>query len=135
MTGAAEPFDKIWADKPDEELFQAVAHRDEYETRAIEAIEREIAKRNLNSSQIEDLRLTASKGKEDENAKAQMPLQWPFRILILIAPFPFGMGALFIGGYYGSRGYTRRYREVWKWVAYGFIFWLAIFLLRILHLL
>ncbi|MGA2966543.1 MAG: hypothetical protein ABSD64_10040 [Terriglobales bacterium] len=135
MTGSPDTFDKIWADKSDEELFHALAHRDEYEKLAIEELEREIAKRNLDNRQIEDLELVASKEKDDDNAKAHIPLQWPFRILLLIAPFPLGFSGLFIGAYYGSRGYARRYREVWKWMAFGFIFWLTIFLLRVLHLL
>ena len=40
--GDASSFDKIWAEKADEELFDALAHRDQYKLEAIEAVQRQI---------------------------------------------------------------------------------------------
>jgi len=128
--GRPSGFDDAWAGKPDEQLFHALAHRDEYEPQAIEAVEREIARRNLDSRRISELEVSAAKEKQDQNVKAQMPLQWPFRILMLILAF--GILQIMVGEYYRNRGYARRSREVWRWMLYGLLFWLAILLLEVL---
>ena len=101
-----------------------------FRSQAIEAVEREIARRNLDSRRISELEVSAAKEKQDENVKAQMPLQLPFRILMLILAF--GILQIMVGEYYRNRGYARRSREVWRWMLYGLLFWLAILLLEVL---
>ena len=123
-------YDKIWAEKADEQLFHALAHMDHYEPEAIEAIKREIARRHLDKQPVSELEATAAKTKAEETAKAELPLQWPMRILMLLLAF--GIAQIIVGEYYRNRGYTRRCREVWRWMVYGLLFWFAIVILRVL---
>jgi len=117
-------YDEIWAAKTDEELFQALAHAGDYAPAAIEAVQREIARRHLDVQQISELESAAAKTKAEETAKAELPLRWPMRILMFLLSF--GIAQIILMEYYGSRGYTRRSREVWRWMAYGLLFWLAL---------
>lgn len=123
-------FDKIWAEKADEQLFHVLAHRDEYEPATIEAVQREIARRNLDTKRVSELEATAAKTKGEEAAKAELHLQWPMRILMLLLSF--GIPQIILGEYYRNTGYTRRSREVWRWMGFGLLFWFAIVILRVL---
>lgn len=87
--GDASSFDEIWAEKTDEQLFDALAHRDQYKQEAIEAIQRQIAKRNLDSQRITEFEAEIANRKEVDSFRAQMPLQWPLRILMLFLSLEF----------------------------------------------
>ncbi len=126
-------FDKLWGTKPDEDLVDALAHRDEYEPEAIEAAQRELARRQLDAGRISELGATAARTKVEEGEKAASPLRWRWRILMLLLSF--GIPQIILGEYYRNNGYTRRLREVWIWMAYGLLFWLMVSLLMILSLL
>jgi hypothetical protein len=121
-------FDEIWRQKTDEQLFEALAHKDDYDPESIESVRREIAGRNLDSQRITELETQTQKALEDEGTIAQIPLQWPLRILSFLLSF--GIYQIIVGEYYRNKGYKRKYQEIWKWMAYGFVFWLEIFVLR-----
>ena len=123
-------IDKLWAEKPDEDLFHALAHQDEYRPEAIEAVQREIARRNLDVQRTSELEATADIAKLEEAEKAELSLQWPLRILMLL--FPLGIPQIILGEYYKHNGYTRKSREVWRWMAYGLLFGFVLIVIRIL---
>ena len=121
-------FEELWSKKSNEELFYALKHSDDYEQTSIEVIQNEIKKRNLDTEQTLELEASANNLKQTENLKAEQPLQWPLRILMLVLSF--GILQLILGEYYRNRGYTRKYREVWRWMLYGILFWLAVSILK-----
>ena len=123
-------IDKLWAEKPDEDLFHALAHRDEYKPEAIEAVQREIARRNLDVQQISELEAIADVTKSEEAEKAEQSLQWPLRILMLL--FPLGIPQIILGEHYKHNGYTRKSREVWRWMAYGLLLGFVLIVIRLL---
>jgi len=122
-------FDEMWRQKTDEQLFDAIAHKNNYVPKSIESLRSEIARRNLDSQRITELESKARDSVENEETIAKIPLQWSLRILMFI--FSFGILQLIVAEYYNAKGYKRKSQEIWKWMMYGLGFWFAIFVLRL----
>ena len=126
MSGDPE-FGERLAEKTDRELFDILAHEADYMPGVVERVRREIAERNLSDAASHQFRAEAEESAGEREARAEMPLQWPMRILMFV--FSFGLWQLIAGEYYRNRGYARRCRECWIWMGYGLIFWFFMFIL------
>jgi len=120
-------FENTWGKMPDEKLFEVLAHRDGYRPELVEFIEREVARRNLDAQRISELENAATREKIEASEKSELPLQWPLRILMMLASF--GIPQIALWAYYNHSGYIRRSREVWKWMTYGLVLWIGIIIL------
>jgi len=123
-----QEFIEMLPNKSDEELVDILSHKDQYEPTALQAVRKELDARCLETNRILQLEKEAESRTEEEERTANLPLQWPLRILMLLASF--GILQVIFGEYFRSRGYIRRYKECWKWMAFGWLFWLVISISR-----
>jgi hypothetical protein len=123
-------FQQQLAEKSDADLYDMLAHPDDYLPEAIDAARKEIEKRNLPAERTAQLQSASAtqKSREDEQAARGLPLY--VKLLLFCGLFPF---LYFFAAYNESRGLKERSRQCWAWAGYGLVFWvIAGFLLRLL---
>ncbi len=103
------------AEKTDGQLYEVLAHAEDYVPQAIEAAQAEVQRRHLTPERGAQLEATAQAAKAEEGRKAEEPLPWVFRILLLLMP---GL-AVFCAAFYLSRGCHAKEDQCWLWVGYG----------------
>lgn len=116
--------------KTDEELYDILSHRKDYTPETIEVVEQELSKRNLKPPRISQLKAITKAKKRKEEMIARKPLQWPLRIILFL--FPLGIPQFIAAEYFRNKGAERKYRECWRWMIYGVIFYVAIFVIRLI---
>jgi hypothetical protein len=97
--------------KTDAELYDMLAHQDDYLPEAIAAAKDELSKRNLAPERVAQLEDTVQSQKAAAEAKAQERLGWPMRILIFI--FCARLFGAVLAVYYDSKGYKRKASDCW----------------------
>lgn len=97
--------------KTDGELYDMLAHQDDYLPEALEAAKDELAKRNLAPERVAQLEATVQSQKVAEETKAQERLGWPMRIFIFI--FCAGLFGALLAVYYDSKGYKKKASDCW----------------------
>jgi hypothetical protein len=97
--------------KSDTEVYDILAHAEDYLPEALEAAKAELSKRNLPAERVAELEAAVQSERATEGAKADERLGWPMRILIffLCAGVP---GAL-LAVYYANNGYRAKAKDCW----------------------
>ena len=95
--------------KTDAELYDMLAHQDDYLPEALAAAKDELGKRNLAPERVAQLEATVRSQATEAEAKAQERLGRPVRIFIFCAGLP---GAL-LAVYYDNKGYKQKALDCW----------------------
>ena len=97
--------------KTDAELYDMVAHQEDYLPEALAAAKDEFSKRNLAPERVTQLEAGVQSLNAVADAKAQERLGWPMRIFIFI--FCAGLIGAVLAVYYDSKGYKRKASDCW----------------------
>jgi hypothetical protein len=97
--------------KMDAELYDMLAHPDDYLPEALAAAKDELSKRNLAPERVAQLGAEVECQKAAADAKAQKRLDWPTRIVIFI--FCAGLLGAVLAVYYDSKGYKQKAADCW----------------------
>lgn len=119
-----QSFDKSLSERTDEELYDMLAHGEDYVSEALAAAQVEIERRNLTPSRVKELELHEEVIEAQAARQAQEPLSWPLRLIMALLPF--GLIQLVVSEGY-RKEYPRKYRECWSWMWYGVGCWLVFF--------
>ena len=111
----AREFKTAVAAKTDGQLYEVLAHAEDYVPEAIAAAHAEVQRRHLTPERGAQLEALAQAGKAEETRMAGEPLRWISRILLLLMP---GM-VVFFAAFYLSRGYHAREDQCWLWAVGG----------------
>lgn len=108
-------FAEQLASRSDADLYDMLAHEQDYLPEALAAAKSELGKRNLAPERVAELEAVVHSQSAAEGAKANERLSWPMRILI------FFLCAGLVGGvlavYYDSKGYKAKARDCWVTLA------------------
>jgi len=115
-------FQKQLPERTDADLFEMLAHRDDYLPEALDAAREELCRRNLPPDRVAQLQAAVEAQKSQEDKKAEIGLPWYVKVLIFVGLFPIIWFAI----YYEYRGYKKKARQCWAWAGYGFIFWFIV---------
>jgi hypothetical protein len=115
-------FQKQLGERTDADLYDMLAHRDDYLPEALDAAREEIGRRNLSPDKVVQLQAAVEAQKSQEDKKAELGLPWYVKALIFIGLFPIIWFAI----YYEYRGYKKKARQCWAWAGYSFIFWFVV---------
>ena len=97
--------------KSDAELYDMLAHEQDYLPEVVAAARQEIGKRNLAPERLAQLDAAVQSQTVAEAAKAEERLGWPMRILIFFLCA--GIAGAILAVYYDSKGYKRKARDCW----------------------
>jgi len=97
--------------KTDAELYDMLAHREDYLPEALAAAKDELSKRNLAPERVAQLEAGVRTQKAAAESKAQERLGWPMRIFIFI--FCAGLFGAVLAVYYDSKGYKQKSTDCW----------------------
>jgi hypothetical protein len=117
--------------KTDIDLYEMLAHPDDYLPEALAAAKEELRKRNLPPEQSARLEKIVESEKVEENAKARIPLSWPMRILIFLLCF--GLLGIVLALYYDSKGFKHKARDCWVTMGVSVVAHLLFSFLAVLH--
>lgn len=124
----SEDSSKRMVQLSDEELLEIIQHSKDYVPECLKAADEELKKRNIPVEKIADIKQNISKLDDVAETKAIQPLSWILRILLFL--FSFGIIQILVASYYENRGYKRKGLECWKWMFYGLIFYVVVFIIR-----
>jgi phosphotransferase system glucose/maltose/N-acetylglucosamine-specific IIC component len=110
--------------KSDAELYDMLAHQDDYLPEALAAAKDELNKRNLAPERVAQIEATVQSQKAAAESKAQERLGWPMRIFIFL--FCAGLVGAVLAVYYDSKGYNRKAADCWLAMGVSIAFYLAI---------
>ena len=130
MSVSAEDLKRRVANKTDEELYDMLyGHSNEYTADAVEAAKLEFHSRNLDPRTVSNLSTAVKETKQLEEA----PLGWGYRILaFFVSPIFFAIPVILAHRHYVEKGDRRKAREWGRWALYGFVFYFAVAVLRVL---
>ena len=97
--------------KTDAELYDMLAHQEDYLPQALAAAKNELSKRNLAPERVAQLEAGVQTQTAVAETKAQERLGWPMRIFIFI--FCAGLLGAVLAVYYDSKGYKRKATDCW----------------------
>lgn len=97
--------------KTDAELYDLLAHQDDYLPEAVAAAKDELTKRSLAPEKVAQLEATIKSQDAAAETRAQERLSWSTRILIFI--FCAGLGGALLAVYYDSKGYKQKAADCW----------------------
>lgn len=127
MKTAINELYSVMSTRTDRELIDIVSiSRGDYQLEAIKAAEIELSKRNINPDTIENIKKEIYNDIKLRKIRAEEPLQTYWKILTFIFP---GILNLFFAFIFTADGYNNRTKEMWKWTAYGFCFYIVMILL------
>lgn len=124
-------FRNVMEQKSDSDLLEIVTKlKNDYQPEAVVAAQNEIEKRNLTETQIEQANIEIEE-KEKKNVKRENePLGAGQKILFLI--FFWGIIPWAMAGTFKADGYTRKYKDAWKFMKIGIGIFIGIPLILIL---
>ncbi|PKL85318.1 MAG: hypothetical protein CVV22_08620 [Ignavibacteriae bacterium HGW-Ignavibacteriae-1] len=111
-------FTDVMSERSDAELLIIVnEHRKDYQAAAVEAAEKELRNRNLNSEQLQKATTENEIKHILEIEKANIPLGDIWRVMAFLSP-----GILFFlyARIFKAQGYHRKARDLKNWTLYGF---------------
>lgn len=124
-------FTKVMEQKSDSELLEIVTKlKDDYQPEAVVAAQNEIEKRNLTGEQIEQAKLEIEEKDLKNFQRENEPLDAGQKILFLI--FFWGVIPWVIAGTFKADGYTKKYKDAWKFMRIGIGVFFGIPLLLVL---
>jgi hypothetical protein len=113
---------EFWSQLPlktDEELYDIVAHQEDYLPEALAAAREEVAKRNLSLERTKQIEAAVQSKKAAAESKANQRLGWPLRILIFV--FCAGLSGAILAVYYESKGYKKKASDCWLVMGLSFV--------------
>lgn len=123
-------FDVVMANETDAQLLKILTEqRNDYQPAAVEAAEREFAKRNLSQEKIESAKKELIQKKQALEAKAQEPLAGGWKAFLFLLP---GLSLLGVGVWIlisHAEGRKQSRNDILRWTFYGFCFWAGVFVL------
>ena len=114
--------------KTDAELYDMLAHPEDYLPDALAAAKEELGKRNLTVDRVSQLEAGVQSQTAADDAKAQERLGWPMRIFLFI--FCAGLLGAVMAVYYDSKGYKRKASDCWITLGISVAVHAVFFLLR-----
>ena len=111
--------------KSDQELCDVLyGHRNDYEPNAIAAAQEEFNRRNLTPQTVGELRASVERDVEMERA----PLGWGLRIVaFFVSTLAMGIPVMLAHSHYVELGAYRKARDWKHWAAFGFLFYVCLF--------
>src|SRR5207248_4251219 len=97
--------------KTDAELYDILAHPDDYLPEALAAVKAQLNERNLAPRQIAHLETRVISEQAISHAHAEEPLSWPLRIVVFL--FCSGIPGILLAIYYGNKGLKRKASDCW----------------------
>ena len=97
--------------KTDAELYDLLAHPDDYLPEAVAAAKDELTKRNLAPERVAQLDATVKSQDAAAETKAQERLGWPMRIFVFL--FCAGLFGGVLATYYETKGYKKKASDCW----------------------
>ena len=97
--------------KSDGDLYDMLAHQDDYLPEALAAAREELRKRNLAPERVAQLEAAAQTHKAEEDTKAEVRLGWPMRIVIFFLCA--GIFGALLAVYYDSKGFKKKASDCW----------------------
>ncbi len=121
-------YSKHLPERTDEQLYDVLAHSDDYLPEALEAVKEELRKRNVPRETAAQLEATIQQKLTGEQQKADESLSWVLKVVMfLLCASSVGiLGLVLLPSYYKSRGYTRKARQCWTWFGWGLVIWLGL---------
>lgn len=124
-------YTDVMKKKFDSELLEIVTKfQNDYQPEAVEAAKEEIKTRNLSQAQIDqaenELKEKEIVGKDKENE----PLEIGQRILFFI--FFWGIIPWILASTFKNKGYTKKYKDAWRFMKYGFLTYIGIIVVMFL---
>ncbi len=113
-------FSEVMSKRTDSELIEIVAKfENDYQPDAVKAARIEISKRNLSTAQIENAKEEIRINELSQQAKEDESLEIGQKIMFFI--FFWGIIPWAIAGTFKANGYSRKYKDAWKFMKYGFL--------------
>jgi hypothetical protein len=113
------------AARSDEDLYEMLfVHREDWTLEALAIAEQEWSRRELTVNKLAAVQATGDERKRQRAAIKDEPLSMGPKILFFVFNFAFCLGIvqlLIADSLYKSNGYERKYRDCFKWMAYGFL--------------
>jgi hypothetical protein len=106
--------------KTDAELYDMLAHPDDYLPEALAAAKNELSKRHLPPARVAQLEAEAQSQVVAAEARAQERLGWPMRIFVFICCA--GILGAVLAVYYDSKGYKRKASDCWITLVASIVF-------------
>lgn len=129
----AQDFTNTMANKSNSELLEIVTKlKEDYQPEAVQAAQGEIENRNLNPDQLIKAELEISEKEAIEIDRSNEPLQIGQKILFLL--FFWGVLPWAIAGTFKAKGYTKKYKDAWKFMKIGILVFCGIPLILIFAL-
>jgi hypothetical protein len=116
-------FTEIMSLKSDEQLLKVIARPQDYQPEALEAAQREAAKRNLSSDRVEVAKKEVVRKKNISQAKAAVPLEGGYKALSFFLP---GIIAIMLASALRAKGYEKKANDLVRWTVFGFGFYIAL---------
>ena len=106
--------------KTDAELYDILAHQEDYLPEALAAARDELSKRNLAPDRVAQLEAAVQSEKAVADTKAEERLGWPMRIFIFI--FCAGLLGAVLAIYYDRKGFKRKASDCWITLGVSIVF-------------
>ena len=117
--------------KSDSELLEIVTKlKDDYQSDAVNAAQTEIEKRNLSGEQVEQAEFEIEQKEKQSFERENEPLGMGQKIFFLI--FYWGVIPWVMAGTFKADGYTKKYKDAWRFMKIGIAIFGGIPLLLIL---
>lgn len=124
-------FAEVMKKKSDGELLEIVTKlKDDYQPEAVIAADIELKNRNLSSTQIEQAESEIEEKEKINIEKENEPLSVGQKILFLL--FFWGVVPWAMAGTFKANGYTKKYKDAWKYMKIGIAVFIGIPLIIIL---
>lgn len=119
-------FDAVMAKETDAELVKIInVLRNDYQPAAVEAAEREFARRNLSAEQIKAAWVELQEMEEVRVQKETEPLSGNWKAALFLFP---GLSNIFALAFFAD-GYHTKGKDFFKWAFYGMCFYAGLILL------
>jgi hypothetical protein len=116
-------FDEVMSRRTDIELIKILKEqRSEYQPEAVEAAEREFAKRNLSEADISHSMSVLEEEKNIEEARSKAPLNPGFKAIAFFLP---GFYTMIASGVLSAGGHKRKGDDMARWTTFGCIFYIT----------
>ena len=97
--------------KSDAELYDVLAHQEDYLPETVAATREEMLRRKLAPERVVQLEAAVQSQSAEAEAKAQERMGWPMRVLVFL--FCAGIAGVLLAVYYSNQGYKKKASDCW----------------------
>lgn len=130
-------FSKIMAEHSNAKLIEITTkQRNDYQPEAILAAEEELKNRNLDEKDLIEANEEVLHQEKSAKEKSAEPLDSGLKVLFFLMPvtlLAIIFGAIIAGSYKNS-GYDRKFKDTWKYMLRGIVFYASIFIVLMIIL-